>query len=350
MTAARLKTAVVLAMLLAVLAWGGAAVAGARLSAAAKWTLGLPVALYFAYCLSTAALWIRVLAAHKRRIACCGEDILIVAPHQDDCVAIAGGYAIQTRSRGGRVTVLFATDGSADDKETRKREAQEAWSLIGVGGADIRFLQYDNNRSLVTGEELGRLASDLSQVLEEIRPKTVFVPLYEGGNYQHDAVNYAMREAVRRTGFKGRVFEAPEYNFFLSFRTTPEKILSGLMRFVPFARHDYPPEPVLPDPVLHLAMTSEELRIKREMLSRFATQQPEQLVVRFGFEDRYQVLHDHDYARPPFDYERSLAKRLDRLKALPLVGFWFRRMFKWTRTIHPDTSTEITRLPLIPAP
>jgi LmbE family N-acetylglucosaminyl deacetylase len=303
------------------------------------------IGLYFVYCLFAALLWIAVMRRKRTVIECGGEDILIVAPHQDDCVAIAGGYALQTLEKGGRVTVLYATDGTEDDKVTRKQEALDAWHAAGLGAESLHFLGHHILNGLVTREEIGRCTEEIAEWIRRTRPGTVFIPMYEGGNFQHDVVNYMVSTAVRRTGFKGRVYEAPEYNFFLSFRTTPEKILSGFMRFIPFVRHDYPPEPVLGDELLHLRMTSVQIEKKAEMLSRFRTQQPEQLVIRFGFEDRYQKLHDYDYRRPPFDYDRSAAKTINRLKAMPLLGKPVSRMFKWTKTIHPDPDTVMTRIP-----
>ncbi len=323
---------------------GGAVWTGLR-PGAMRFFLFAAISLYFVYCLFTAILWVAVKRRKRTVIECGGEDILIVAPHQDDCVAIAGGYAIQTLEKGGRVTVLYATDGTEDDKVTRKREALDAWRAAGLDAGDVHFLGHHILTGLVARDEIGRCTEEITEWIRRIRPGTVFIPMYEGGHFQHDVVNYMVSTAARRAGFKGRIYEAPEYNFFLSFRTTPEKILSGLMRFIPFVRHDYPPEPILGDELLTLRMTPGQIRKKAEMLSRFRTQQPEQLVIRFGFEDRYQKLHDYDYRRPPFDYDRSAARIINRLKAVPLLGGPVSRMFRWTKTIHPDQDTVMTRIP-----
>jgi LmbE family N-acetylglucosaminyl deacetylase len=304
------------------------------------------LALYFIYCVVAAVLWIYIIRKKKTYIACRGEDILIVAPHQDDCVAIAGGYAIQTKAMGGRVKVLYVTDGNKDDKVTRKQEALDAWYVIGSDEKDIHFLKYHSLTSLTTREEIEQCTDEIADFILKNQPKTIFVSLYEGGNYQHDVVNYMVSEAVQKAGFMGTVYESPEYNFYLSFKTTPEKILSGFARFIPFFRYDYPPEPILEDEVLRLKMTPEQIRIKKDMLSKFKTQNPKQLIIRFGFEDRYQRLHNYDYSRPPFDYEKSVAKILNLLKALPIVGRMFSKMFKWTRTIHSSSDYNLTRIPM----
>lgn len=311
----------------------------------------LIAALASAYALYLAAaflLWVRVLLRRRRFIPveAGGEDILIVAPHQDDCVAIAGGYGIQTKEKGGSVRVLYVTDGMENGEPARRSEAFAAWAIAGVQASDIRFLEYPTLTGLAGRAEIDDCIRIIEDEIRGSRPGTIFTPLYEGGHYQHDVVSYMTAEAVRRSGFKGRVFESPEYNFYLSFRATPEKILSGLLRFVPFAAYDYPPEPVRPDPVYRLAMTAGQLDAKRRMIEAFASQHPDMLKKRFGFEDRYQKMHDYDYRRPPFDYSRSAARVLDGLKRMPAAGAVFSKMFRWTRTIHPDPGVRMTRIPM----
>jgi len=44
----------------------------------------------------------------------------------------------------------------------------------------------------------------------------------------------------------------------------------------------------------------------------------------------------------PFTDEPKEARH--RLKAMPVFGGLFSRMFKWTRTIHPDPDYVITRI------
>jgi LmbE family N-acetylglucosaminyl deacetylase len=305
-------------------------------------------ALYAAYLAAAFLLWVwtRVRSRKFTQIEAGGEDILIVAPHQDDCVAIAGGYGIQTKEKGGKVRILYVTDGMENGGPGRRSEALRAWALAGLKESDIRFLDYPSLTGLTGRDEIDACIVRIEEEIRNTGPGTIFTPLYEGGHYQHDVVNYMTAEAVRRTGFKGRVFESPEYNFFLSFRTTPEKILSGLLRFVPFAATDYPPEPVLGGPLYRLTMTEEQLRKKKRMIAAFESQHPDMLVKRFGFEDRFQEMHAYDYTNPPFDWDRSTARFLDGLKRLPVCGAVFSKMFRWTRTIHPDAGITMTRIPM----
>jgi LmbE family N-acetylglucosaminyl deacetylase len=301
---------------------------------------------YAAYGAAAFLLWIWIRKRKFDPIEAGGEDILIIAPHQDDCVAIAGGYALQTREKGGRVRILYVTNGVENGNPGRRSEAVRAWGLAGVPEKDLQFLKYPSLTGLLTRGEIEECIGQISEAVRKFKPGTVFTPLYEGGHYQHDVVNYMTAEALKRAEFRGNAYESPEYNFYLSFRTTPEKILSGLLRFVPFAGTDYPPEPVLADPVYRLRMTEGQMRMKKRMIAAFESQHPDQLVKRFGFEDRYQKMHEHDYAKPPFDYGRSTARFLDGLKRLPAAGRFFSKMFKWTRTIHPAPGYTITRIPM----
>ncbi len=315
----------------------------------AFWNLTAILASAYAVYLAAAfLLWVWILVRRRRLIPieAGGEDVLIIAPHQDDCVAIAGGYGLQTKEKGGNVCILYATDGMENGGPARRSEALAAWALAGLKESDIRFLEYPSLTGLTARKEIDACIGVIEAEIRNRKPGTIFTPLYEGGHYQHDVVNYMTAEAVRRSGFKGRVFESPEYNFYLSFRATPEKILSGLLRFVPFATTDYPPEPVRPDPVYRLVMTEGQLRMKRRMMEAFTSQHPDMLVKRFGFEDRFQNMHAYDYTKPPFDYSRSAARFLDGLKRLPAVGAVFSGMFRWTRTIHPDAGVTITRIPM----
>ena len=196
-------------------------------------------------------------------------------------------------------------------------------------------------------DEIEDGVQQFSEHMQKIKPDFLFIPLYEGGHFQHDVVNYIVRRSLNETRSERiRVYEAPVYNFYYSWRTTPEKILSGLTRFIPFFRYLYPPEPVREADYFQLKMSPEQLKLKKHMLARFKTQNPGKLVERFGFEDRYQAFHDYDYSIPPFDYTRSLAKRLDNWKRFPVLGKIVSRMFKWTRTIHPDPDYTITNIPL----
>jgi len=292
-------------------------------------------------------LWLfyKIRNQNKTFIQSHGENILIIAPHQDDCVASAGGYAVQTVEKKGHVNILYTTDGYREDKVTRKQEALDAWSVLGESSVTIEFLLYTNNESFLTKDEIDKGIDQISKHINKVQPETIFIPLYEGGHYQHDVTNYMVSKALKEINLNCTVYESPIYNFFMSFKTTPEKILSGLTRFIPFVSYDYPPEPVRNDKVYYLKMTDEQLQKKKEIISKFKTQSPQKLVERWGFCDRYQRLHEYDYSQPPFDYTTSIAQRVHTMKSWPLIGNIMRKVMIWTATIHPDPDYTMTKIP-----
>jgi len=303
--------------------------------------------LFIMYSVFVLLLFYKVKNQDKTFIQSHGENILIIAPHQDDCVALAGGYAVQTVEKGGQVNILYTTDGYKDDKFTRKQEAIKAWSVLGDNSVSIEFLSYTNNQSFLSRYEIDEGINKIGEYLKKVKPETIFIPLYEGGHYQHDVTNYMVSKALDNQKLPCTVYESPIYNFFMSFNTTPEKILSGLVRFIPFVSYDYPPEPVRNDTVYYLKMTDEQLQKKKEIIVQFKTQSPHKLVERWGFCDRYQKLHDYDYSQPPFDYSRSLACRIHRMKSWPLIGNIMRKVMIWTVTIHPDPDYTMTKIPFV---
>ncbi|MBL8910938.1 MAG: PIG-L family deacetylase, partial [Archangium sp.] len=72
-------------------------------------------------------------------------DLLVIAPHPDDEVLIAGGRIAQTVARGGRVSVILATNGDYGcerDGYLREAESISALTLLGVKPGDVHFLGY----------------------------------------------------------------------------------------------------------------------------------------------------------------------------------------------------------------
>jgi LmbE family N-acetylglucosaminyl deacetylase len=293
-------------------------------------------------------LWLyqKIQKQDRKYIQAKGEDILIIAPHQDDCVAIAGGYAVQTVEKGGHVYILYITDGYKEDRVTRRQEAVKAWSTFSRASVTLDFLPYINNKSFLSREEINKGIDEISAYIKKVKPETIFIPLYEGGHYQHDVSNFMVSMAVKKLAIDCTVYESPIYNFFMSFTTTPEKILSGLARFIPLITYDYSPEPVRNDQVYFLEMTDSQLQKKKNIIAEFKTQNPQKLMERWGFGDRYQKLHAYDYSQPPFNYDKSIAKWIHNLKTLPLIGKIMRKVMIWTTTIHPDPHYTMTNIPI----
>ncbi|MEJ2627402.1 MAG: PIG-L family deacetylase [bacterium] len=181
--------------------------------------------MFLIYCGLILWLYQKIQKQERRYIQAKGEDILIIAPHQDDCVAIAGGYAVQTVEKGGHVYILYITDGYEEDRVTRRQEAVKAWSTFSETSVTLDFLPYINNKSFLSREEIDKGIDEITNYIKRVNPETIFVPLYEGGHYQHDVINYMVSRALKNLAIDCTVYESPIYNFFMSFKTTAMIIL-----------------------------------------------------------------------------------------------------------------------------
>ncbi|MCK5146662.1 PIG-L family deacetylase [bacterium] len=305
------------------------------------WTVLL---FYTGIAIAVTGLWFYNRFRHYTWLEANGENILIIAPHSDDCVAIAGGYAIETVQCGGEVNILYTTGGHEDDPGYRLDEALAAWKVINVDESQIVFLPFRKGQDFLHPQEILECSRLIEKEIIKTSPQIIFIPLYEGGNYQHDVTNYCAAKAIERCSFAGRVYESPEYNFYFSLRSTPEKIMAMLLRFVPGLGFNYAPEPVLNDSVHMLQMSEENLETKISMIRQFKSQSPEMLVKRFGFVDRYQEFHDYNYTLPPFDYDHTFVRFADDMKSIPVIGTIVKKIFRWTRTIHPDLDVRMTKI------
>jgi LmbE family N-acetylglucosaminyl deacetylase len=74
-----------------------------------------------------------------------GVDMLVISPHPDDEVLMAGGIMEQAVRRGERVAVVLVTNGDLScrrDGNVRQVETVDALAAIGVSESSVRFLGY----------------------------------------------------------------------------------------------------------------------------------------------------------------------------------------------------------------
>ena len=288
------------------------------------------------------------LAKDKKFITAGDENICIFASHQDDGVIMAGGYAAQTIKRGGSVNIVYIFDGETGNGRkrdiVRMNESFKAWGLGRVKKENISFLDYDQYYGLIDEEEIKSCISDVTDLLKENNFDIIFIPLYEGGHYQHDVTNYVVSRAYLKSGIKCRLYECPEYNAYYSLKYTPEKILSLISRLIPFYEFKSPPSFIGDGDRLYLDMSDEELVLKRKMLQVFESQDVEGLLDLYGYKDSYQIYTEYDYSKPPFDYDRSVARYVNNLKKVPVLRSFLWWLFGKTKPRHPDPDFMFTRI------
>ena len=136
--------------------------------------------------------------------------LLILAPHEDDCVISAGGVGALNRRIGGTTRVVYlAPDEAPGMAERRAAEARAAWRVAGVGDDDVHHLDLLPPLRQRDPHKLRRAADKLRAIIDEFRPTAVVMPMFEGGHVHHDMV-----AALMGVGVTGDdpidVFEAPE--------------------------------------------------------------------------------------------------------------------------------------------
>ncbi len=284
----------------------------------------------------------------KEYIKVSDDNIAIFAAHQDDGVIMAGGYAIQTIKNSGSVNIVYIFDGETGNgrerNTTRMNESFRAWELIGIGRGNIHFLDYDDYYGLSDIAEIEECIDTVIDVLKKNNFDKIFIPLYEGGHYQHDITNYIVSRAYIRSGRNGKLYECPEYNAYYSIKNTPEKFLSLLSKLVPFCEYRSPPSFIRGGNRLYLDMSDEELIIKRRMLQTFESQDVKGLLNLYGYMDSYQIYNDYDYSKTPFNYDGSVAMHVNNLKTVPVLRSFLWWLFGKTKTRHPDPDYMITKI------
>jgi LmbE family N-acetylglucosaminyl deacetylase len=148
-----------------------------------------------------------------------GKRILILIAHPDDEVVASCASIGRARAQGATVSALYLTNGCLARETlwpwqrkrydrivaTRRAEAESAATALGV-----QPVGWSARPARALWRELPQVFEEVQAALAQYRPDQVWVPAYEGGNPDHDALN--------AVGFKLKprlsVLEFAEYNFF----------------------------------------------------------------------------------------------------------------------------------------
>ncbi len=255
--------------------------------------------------LAVAVLWL-VQTRTGRKVVDVGRDTLIFAAHPDDCVILAGQYALACLRAGGRVRVVYLTCGGAtpptEQARTRCREAVDAWTSVGLSRTDLHFLdlpQSPVDGSLAIDADMTRQAHDrVAQILEAFPENGTIIVHADGESHvDHQLLRSVVLEAVGERAGRWRILEAPEYNSFYSIRYSPLKTLRCILGFIPILRRmvgrwNWRVPPSFPDGHGQVTMPTDDgaLAQKCATLRVFASEDGELLVQYFGFPDRFRVI------------------------------------------------------------
>ncbi len=272
------------------------------------------------------------------------ERLLVVAPHPDDEMVLAGGLMLMNLKLGGVTRVVYLTDGDAylsgkwGDLYAirRRREARSALKALGVPRDSQRFFGLNDSFDTLTPQKTLWLKNRLKKEVADFAPSLVIAPAYEGGHCLHDVSSALTAHAVAETHQPTRLWEGTEYNPYFGIET-PRKTLAPvanlLLKLLP-GKLLLRPEPVfIPRgagaeqkrvPVYRTHLTYAERRKKLTALRKYASQNLQQrLTRRFGRAEWLRPYPGYDYAKPPFEHARSLNYRLcDRWLGGTALGQW----------------------------
>ncbi len=144
---------------------------------------------------------------------------LVMAPHPDDESLGCGGTITLLREAGHAVHVLFVSDGTMSHpnsnaypasrlRDLREQEAREALHQLHVDADACTFLRYPDRR-VPTDHDSGfpEAVARVAALLDEVKPRTVFMPWQRDPHPDHRACWQISQAAVQQSHVKPRILE-----------------------------------------------------------------------------------------------------------------------------------------------
>lgn len=229
------------------------------------------------------------------------QRLLILVPHEDDCTIAAGGLGSRNRRMGGVTRIVYiAADEAPGMAERRAAEARTAWSLAGVPAEDVLHVDLLPPFRTPDPPRLQQAARTVRRLIDEFRPDTVIVPMFEGGHVHHD-MTAGLVAQVRGAGDAFPVLEAPEYSPYTSLLNTPHRVVTLCTRWL-FGLVSYygPPDGVDNRTIIKFRLDAVDLDCKRRMLAAFDSQNGPSLAATRAYPDRFAQLDPRILREPPF--------------------------------------------------
>ncbi len=224
-------------------------------------------------------------------------QVFLLAHHDDE--VFCAGHLRRALAAGGRVRLLWATAGGLAPARRRVAEGARALAALGLPASTAVDLHLRDLHAVehvaVIARELGRTIDDACRDADDPGRHTgdtvVYVPAYEGGHPDHDAVNLAAAlAAAARPGLQ--VVEFPLYR-------------RG--RFGIAVQQPCAPASASGEGCVVLPLSHEDLTLRRALARANASQLAPSLLPLLalarwagrGRAEPARPLPAHDYARPP---------------------------------------------------
>jgi LmbE family N-acetylglucosaminyl deacetylase len=259
-------------------------------------------------------------------------DLIIFAAHQDDCVILAGEYAIWASNVGKKIEIIYLTCGADDPSSVRARERKSeaitSWRQIGLQKSDIYFLDYPQTplgeQCKLNSMQIMKATNDILTIINHSNIGTaVFLPAEGESHSDHEMIRmigiHALQIANRNDLI---VFEAPEYNSYYSFSGSPQKVLNYITKMTPIFSNFFPKYKqvfqgfINPSKRYYIMSSICISRKKLDILRGFVSENPDILESYFGGRNEFR----------PFE-KKSCGKYMyitvgDRKLSLLVVLFW----------------------------
>jgi LmbE family N-acetylglucosaminyl deacetylase len=294
------------AVAVGLLGLAAALLAGAALAIGWPWGLAvLPVMLFYLALFLLAAWALTRLAVVERWIDWSApQRLLILAPHEDDCVISSGGIGARNHTLGGATRIVYlAPDEHAGLPERRAEEARAAWREAGLAASDLVHLDLLPRLRQPDPAKLRAAGERLRTIIDDFKPSVLVMPMFEGGHVHHDMVA-GLVAAIVTAHDRFEVYEAPEYSPYASLRFTPHRVISLCARWAGISYYG-PPDGIDARPVLKVRLEPAELERKRRMLGAFVSQNAPSLMDTRSYPDRLVRRTPGAMRRHPFEISGS---------------------------------------------
>jgi LmbE family N-acetylglucosaminyl deacetylase len=213
------------------------------------------------------------------------QRLLILAPHEDDCVISCGGIGPRNQALGGATRIVYlAPDEHPGLSERRAAEAHAAWREGGLSPGNLVHLDLLPRLRDPDPPKLRAAGQRLRAIIDEFRPSVLVMPMFEGGHVQHD-MTAGLIGSIVTTRDTFEIYEAPEYSPYASLQLTPHRVIALCARWLGVSYYG-PPDGIDARPVLKVRLSPAELERKRRMLGAFASQNAASLMETRSYPDR----------------------------------------------------------------
>lgn len=227
-------------------------------------------------------------------------DFVILAPHIDDEFIGVGELILNSLNK--KFKIIYFSSSTYNfrknniiferkNQNEREDEIKNIFKFLNLNQDNIKFLRI-NNYGLFNKIQFKKTYDYLSRFFKENNVKKVFVPAYEGGNLEHDLVNFMLFLLVKKGVVKQKLcIEFPEYTSYISFFD-----IKKFKRFVfgtPF-KHQLKKKEIK-------VVKNKKLKKKREILKFFKSQNPKELIKNQGYRDIYYPFQIHNYQKMPYN-------------------------------------------------